>query len=220
MKRLMLSAAVVLTLAATAQAQKTGQLSNVTRLTNGTERYENPRWSPDGSKIAFTKLGYDGLLVMDANGANKKVISQGAGEGFDFKWSIDSKEILVRDTRWRDKGDGKIDRAHAIWAVSTEGKNVTREECCLSLPGLHEPVSRYEKVRLNWLDIDFVEHEEVFEGFLSRIIQHEYDHLEQTLYVDRTSPIRKQLIRSKLRNIAEGRVSCDYRVKQNAKAKR
>ncbi|MBS7410776.1 MAG: PD40 domain-containing protein, partial [Muribaculaceae bacterium] len=89
MKRLMLSAAVLLTLAATAQAQKTGQLSNVTRLTNGTERYENPRWSPDGSKIAFTKLGYEGVLVMDADGANKKVISQGAGEGFEFKWSID-----------------------------------------------------------------------------------------------------------------------------------
>ena len=104
--------------------------------------------------------------------------------------------------------------------ILTDGKKVTREEGCLSLPGLHEPVSRYEKVRLNWLDIDFVEHEEVFEGFLARIIQHEYDHLEQTLYVDRTSPIRKQLIRSKLRNIAEGRVSCDYRVKQNAKAKR
>ena len=123
MKRFTLTIASALLLVATsAQAQKTGTLSNITRLTNGTERYENPRWSPDGSKIAFTKLGYEGLLVMDADGANKKVISQGAGEGFEFKWSIDSREILVRDTRWLDKGDGLIDRAHAIWAVSTEGK--------------------------------------------------------------------------------------------------
>ena len=123
MKRFTLTIASALLLIATsAQAQKTGTLSNITRLTNGTERYENPRWSPDGSKIAFTKLGYEGLLVMDADGANKKVISQGAGEGYKFKWSIDSKEILVRDTRWLDKGDGLIDRAHAIWAVTTDGK--------------------------------------------------------------------------------------------------
>ncbi|MGM9833882.1 MAG: TolB family protein [Candidatus Limisoma sp.] len=123
MKRFTLTIASALLLIATsAQAQKTGTLTNITRLTNGTERYENPRWSPDGGKIAFTKLGYEGLLVMDADGTNKKMLSQGAGEGYDFKWSIDSREILVRDTRWLDKGDGLIDRAHAIWAVTTDGK--------------------------------------------------------------------------------------------------
>ena len=101
--------------------------------------------------------------------------------------------------------------------IIEEGKKVTREEGCLSLPGLHEPVARYEKVRLNWLDEDFVEHEEVFEGFLARIIQHEYDHLEKTLYIDRTTPIRKQLIRTKLKNIVEGKIVCDYKIKQQKK---
>ena len=95
-----------------------------------------------------------------------------------------------------------------------EGKAITREEGCLSLPGLQEPVSRVEKVRLNWLDEDFVEHEQVFEGFLARIIQHEFDHLEGKVYIDRISPIRKQLIRGKLKNIVDGRVQCDYKVKQ------
>ena len=97
---------------------------------------------------------------------------------------------------------------------------MTREEGCLSVPGLHEPVTRYEKVRLNWLDENFEEHEQVFEGFLARIIQHEYDHLDGTLYVDRISPIRKQLIRGKLHNIAEGKVRCDYKVKQQKPGKR
>lgn len=101
--------------------------------------------------------------------------------------------------------------------VIEEGKKITREEGCLSVPGIHEPVARYEKVRLNWLDMDFVEHEEVFEGFLARIIQHEYDHLDGTLYVDKTTPIRKQLIRTKLRNIAEGKIMCDYKTKQQRK---
>lgn len=98
--------------------------------------------------------------------------------------------------------------------VLEDGPKVSRAEGCLSVPGLSENVVRYEKVLLNWLDENFEEHEQVFEGFLSRIIQHEYDHLEGTLYVDRVSPIRKQLIRGKLNNIAAGKVRCDYKVKQ------
>ena len=90
---------------------------------------------------------------------------------------------------------------------------VTREEGCLSLPGLSEPVKRHEHIRLNWLDENFQEHEEEFKGFASRIIQHEFAHLLGTVYTDRVSPIRKQLIRTKLANIAKGKVNCDYRTK-------
>lgn len=97
--------------------------------------------------------------------------------------------------------------------VIEEGSPVSREEGCLSLPGLYEPVKRYEHVRLNWLDEDFVEHEKEFTGFAARIIQHEFDHLLGTVYTDRVSPIRKQMIRTKLNNIAKGKVKCDYRTK-------
>lgn len=48
-------------------------------------------------------------------------------------------------------------------------------------------------------------------------MQHEYDHLEQMVYTDHIAPIRKQLIRSKLNNIAKGKVRCDYRTKSAAK---
>lgn len=91
---------------------------------------------------------------------------------------------------------------------------VSREEGCLSIPGLSEPVKRHEHIRLNWLDEDFVEHEQEFFGFASRIIQHEFDHLLGTVYTDRVSPIRKQMIRTKLNNIAKGKVKCSYRTKK------
>ncbi len=94
---------------------------------------------------------------------------------------------------------------------------VSREEGCLSLPGLSEPVKRHEHVRLNWLDENFQEHEQEFKGFAARIIQHEFDHLLGTVYTDRVSPIRKQMIRSKLMNIAKGKVNCDYRTKAASK---
>lgn len=90
---------------------------------------------------------------------------------------------------------------------------VTREEGCLSLPGLSESVKRTEHVKLTWLDENFEKQEREFSGFASRIIQHEFDHLCGEVYTDHISPIRKQLIRKKLNNIATGRVACDYRTK-------
>ena len=94
-----------------------------------------------------------------------------------------------------------------------DGEAVTRGEGCLSVPGLSENVSRVEKIRLHWQDEDFKEHEEVMEGFLARIVQHECDHLEGKLYIDRISPIRRQLLKSKLNSIVTGRTHCDYPVK-------
>ena len=94
-----------------------------------------------------------------------------------------------------------------------EGDKVTRGEGCLSLPGIYENVSRVEHIRLRWLDENFEAHDEEISGFLARIVQHEYDHLDGKLYIDRISPIRKQLIKSKLNNIINGRTRCDYPVK-------
>ncbi|MCM1291125.1 MAG: peptide deformylase [Prevotella sp.] len=90
---------------------------------------------------------------------------------------------------------------------------VTRSEGCLSLPDLSENVKRHEHVRLEWLDENFQPHTQEFSGFLSRIIQHEYDHLLGEVYTDHISPIRKQMIRTKLANIAKGKVRCAYRTK-------
>lgn len=95
----------------------------------------------------------------------------------------------------------------------------TRDEGCLSLPGLSEPVKRYEHVRLKWLDEDFQPHEQEFSGFASRIIQHEYDHLEGTVYMDRVAPLRRQMVRGKLNNMVKGKVKCDYRVVSAPKRK-
>ena len=97
--------------------------------------------------------------------------------------------------------------------IEFSAEKETMEEGCLSIPGIHENVSRSKKVLINYLDEDFNEHEEWFEGFPARVIQHEYDHLEGHVFTDRINPIRKQLVKSKLGNILKGRVSCDYKVK-------
>lgn len=100
-----------------------------------------------------------------------------------------------------------------------DGEEQTRAEGCLSLPGLSENVGRVEHIRLRWLDENFQPQEEEMSGFLSRCVQHEVDHLNGKVYMDHVSATRKLLIRNKLRNLVDGKFSCDYRVKTAARRK-
>ena len=96
--------------------------------------------------------------------------------------------------------------------VETFGEMVPFKEGCLSLPNIYEEVMRPDKIRIKYLDEQFQEHEEVFEGIRARIIQHEYDHLQGHVHVDRIAPLRKTLLQGKLRAIAEGKCDVDYRM--------
>ena len=102
--------------------------------------------------------------------------------------------------------------AHVL-GFEDDAEKVTMEEGCLSIPGLSENVVRPKKVHVKYLDEDFVEHDEWVDGYAARVMQHEFDHLEGTLYVDRVSALRKNLIRGKLKNIMKGKYRCAYRTK-------
>lgn len=93
------------------------------------------------------------------------------------------------------------------------GEEVSLQEGCLSIPGINENVTRKETIRIKYVDENFVEHDEVYSDFFARCIQHEYDHIEGKLFIDKISGIRKQLIKSKLNNMIKGRVNCFYKVK-------
>ena len=63
------------------------------------------------------------------------------------------------------------------------------------------------------IDEDFVEHDEWVEGFLARVIQHEFDHLDGKVFTDRISPLRRQMNKAKFNALLSGKVRCDYKVK-------
>lgn len=90
---------------------------------------------------------------------------------------------------------------------------VSMEEGCLSLPGIHESVKRPTRIRVKWMDRNFVEHDEWVEGYLARVMQHEFDHLEGKLFTDRLSPLRKQMIRNKMTALLKGKFRCTYKTK-------
>ena len=91
------------------------------------------------------------------------------------------------------------------------------EEGCLSIPNVDAEISRPKKIRVRYVNTDFVEVEEDFEGFAARMIQHEMDHLEGILFVDHASPIRKKMLTGKLMGITKGNVHTRYRVKTDKK---
>ena len=87
------------------------------------------------------------------------------------------------------------------------------EEGCLSLPGLHENVRRPVTIRMRYLDENFEEHDEEFSGYPARVIQHEYDHLEGKVFTDHLSPLRRNLLKSKVLKLAKGQYRCNYKTK-------
>ena len=89
----------------------------------------------------------------------------------------------------------------------------TKDEGCLSIPGIYEHVKRPTWIVMKYHDENMVEHEERIEGFAARMVLHEYDHLDGKMFIDHVSPIRKQLIKSKLSSIVKGKVSTHYKSK-------
>lgn len=97
--------------------------------------------------------------------------------------------------------------------IETKGKNVKYEEGCLSIPGIHETVEREETIIMKYLDENLQPQEAEFSDFFARCIQHEYDHIEGILFIDKISPTRKQMIKSKLTNIVKGKKRTFYKTR-------
>ena len=93
-----------------------------------------------------------------------------------------------------------------------EGEEWSFNEGCLSFPGLRQEIMRKPVIRVKWVDEDFNEHDEQFDGIAARVIQHEYDHLEGILFVDRMNPLKRMVIKGKLSDISKGKVDTFYKM--------
>ena len=98
------------------------------------------------------------------------------------------------------------------YIVEEWGEPWAFEEGCLSLPNIREEVTRPDHVRIEYYDENWNLKEEEYDGIRARVIQHEYDHLDGRLFVDRISPIRRKLLTARLNTISQGRADCNYRM--------
>lgn len=97
--------------------------------------------------------------------------------------------------------------------LETNADSVVFEEGCLSLPEIRENVNRPSSVRIRYQDENFVWHDETYAGFVARVIQHEYDHLQGKLFIDYLSPLKRKILRGKLLNITKGKVTPHYKIR-------
>ncbi len=126
---------------------------------------------------------------------------------------IDSSKTNDDDDR-KSKSDKPV-REVFINAVMLEetGEIVNYEEGCLSIPGIYGNVDRPKNIKIRYYDGNFQLQEKEFTGFVARIIQHEYDHIEGVLFIDKLKPIKKQLIRRKLEDLKKGISTVRYKMK-------
>lgn len=94
-----------------------------------------------------------------------------------------------------------------------EGEEWGFEEGCLSIPNIREEVMRKPIVRIEYYDENWDLYEEELDGFPARVVQHEYDHIEGKLFLDRISAFRKTLLKGKLSDISQGEVNVNYKMK-------
>ncbi len=93
--------------------------------------------------------------------------------------------------------------------LQTEGE-IEMEEGCLSMPGVREVVVRPEYITLKYRDENFVEHVERIGGLMSRVIQHELDHLNGELFVEKLPPQLRREHKAELEAIRRGEVEAQY----------
>ena len=114
-----------------------------------------------------------------------------------------SKRIVVIDTTHEGEKPEPLYLVNPEIIWKSEEK-VCGEEGCLSVPEQRAEVERFASVKLRYLDYDGKEHEELIEDFLAIVVQHELDHLDGILYIDRISRLKRQMLLKKLQKLRDG----------------
>ena len=83
-------------------------------------------------------------------------------------------------------------------------------EGCLSIPDVRDDVKREDQIEIEYQDEKFKNKILKLKGLSARVVQHEYDHIEGVLFIDKLSSFKRKLLSGKLRDISIGKVKCDY----------
>lgn len=98
------------------------------------------------------------------------------------------------------------------------GVNESFNEGCLSIPDIREDVTRLSTIEISYYNEKFQFVEEEISGLAARIVQHEYDHIDGILFIDKLGPLKKKLLKTRLAQISRGNIECDYLMRFPEKA--
>ena len=97
--------------------------------------------------------------------------------------------------------------------LSYTGPQESFNEGCLSIPDIREDVNRLSTIEISYYNERFQRVEEEISGLASRIVQHEYDHIEGILFTDKLGPLKKKLLKTRLAQISRGNIDPDYKMR-------
>ena len=111
-----------------------------------------------------------------------------------------SRRVIVIDLRSEEQPEARLALINpsVVWASAESDKE---PEGCLSIPGLEEVIKRSLAIRVEAVDIDGGRMELEAEGLFARVLQHEMDHLDGILFVDRVSALKRRILMKKWKKI-------------------
>ncbi len=116
--------------------------------------------------------------------------------------------VQVQDDMKIEEGIKKVFiNAHIL---EKSGERWSYEEGCLSFPDINGSVERESVVKIKYVDQDFNEIIEEYDGFNARVIMHEYDHLDGNLFVEKFKPLKKRMLKKKLEKLRLGEIETSY----------
>ena len=115
------------------------------------------------------------------------------------------KRAFVIDTSPLNEQDLTLEKFEGIFInpvlIDRDSEDIIYREGCLSLPDIFEEVVRPEKILVRYQDIRLITHEEELDGIKSRIFQHELDHLDGVLFIDKISILKRKILSGRLNKI-------------------
>ncbi len=124
--------------------------------------------------------------------------------------------IVIDTTKIEDEDDPTLKEFKKVLInpviLEEEGEEWLFNEGCLSIPNIREDVSRKPRIRVQYYDENFDFRDEYLDGVKARIVQHEVDHLNGILFVDKILPLKKRLINGKLKDISKGKTEVTYKI--------
>lgn len=136
--------------------------------------------------------------------------------GLDIRLFVVDVTPFVEDEDYEDmKGELEDFRKVFINAqiVEREGEERKFNEGCLSIPAIHEDITRPDTITIEYLDENFVQHVDTFSDIRARVIQHEYDHIDGILFTDKLSSLKKKILKGKLNKISNGEIEVNYKMR-------
>jgi peptide deformylase len=143
----------------------------------------------------------DGLRELVRDMFHTMVAAEGAGLAAP-QIGLSMRVLVADDGRSSPEGIGRLALVNPV--ITELGDDLEREqEGCLSIPGVSELVRRPGRVVVEGFDPEGAPVRVEAEGLMSRILQHEVDHLDGVLFFDRISPLKRRMLLSKYRKLQE-----------------